>query len=83
MKAELGEALEQYVTDLVDSGRYGSRNEILRESVRLLQERETRMAELDAALAEGVADADAGRTLSVKEAFDAVRSELKVRTKAL
>jgi len=83
MSADLGEVFEQYLTDLVDSGRYSSRNEILRESLRLLQERENRMAELDAALAEGIADADAGRTMSVKEAFDAVRAELRVTTKAL
>ncbi len=82
MSADLGDVLEQYVTDLVDSGLYNSKNDVLREGVRLLQRREARLAEFDAALAEGIADADAGRTMSVKEAFDEVRAELKVTTKA-
>ena len=79
MSADLGEALERYVTDLVDSGRYGSRNEILRESMRLFQERETRLAELDASIRRGIADADAGRVIPMDEAFDRVEEKLKTK----
>ena len=81
MNADLGAVLEQYVTDLVDSSRYSSKSEVLREGVRLFQAREAQLAEFDAALAEGIADADAGRTLPVKEAFDEVRAELKAIAK--
>ena len=58
---DLGEKLEGIVHQLVGKGRYNSRSEILREGVRLIHERETRLAALDASIARGVADADAGR----------------------
>ena len=59
--ANLGQKLESYVSDLVRSGRYNSRSEVLREGVRLVEEREKRLVALDAAIARGLADADAGR----------------------
>ncbi len=46
---ELGN-LEKVVDQLVKSGRYNSKSEVLREGVRLLEEREKRLALLDAAL---------------------------------
>lgn len=64
--ANLGRHLETYVTELVKTGRYNSRSEVLREGVRLVEEREKRLAVLDAALARGLADADAGRTVSLE-----------------
>lgn len=65
--ANLGPHLEKYVYDLVRDGRYGSRSEVLREGVRLVEEREKRLAALDAALARGVADAEGGHTKPIKE----------------
>ncbi|MDP3316244.1 MAG: type II toxin-antitoxin system ParD family antitoxin [Devosia sp.] len=59
--ANLGQHLEDYVSELVKTGRYGSRSEVLREGVRLIEEREKRLAALDASIARGVADAEAGR----------------------
>nr|WP_196107754.1 MULTISPECIES: type II toxin-antitoxin system ParD family antitoxin [unclassified Ochrobactrum] len=73
ISAELGKQLESYVQDLVDTGRYGSKSEVLREGVRLVQERETRLAALDAAIVRGVADADASRTAGAEEVFGALR----------
>ena len=35
----LGKALEAFIDEAVGSGRYGSRSEILREGVRLVQDR--------------------------------------------
>lgn len=58
---DLGSQLESFVGQLVKTGRYNSRSEILREGVRLIHERETRLAALDASIMRGVADADAGR----------------------
>lgn len=58
MTVELG-ALEQVVENLVKQGRYGSKSEVLRTGVRLLQEHEARLAELMAKLEAGVAEADA------------------------
>lgn len=59
----LGKHLEDYVDELVHAGRYRSRDDVLREGLRLLQIKERRLAELDAALAKGIADADAGRVI--------------------
>jgi antitoxin ParD1/3/4 len=53
-----------------NTGRYGSKSEVLREGVRLVQERETRLAALDASIMRGIADADAGRTKPASDIFD-------------
>jgi antitoxin ParD1/3/4 len=63
----LGPQLESYVADLVKSGRYTSRSDVLREGVRLLEERDTRLSALDAAIARGLADADAGRMKPIED----------------
>jgi antitoxin ParD1/3/4 len=76
MSADLGEALESFVTQLVASGRYRSKSEVLREGVRLIQERETRLAALDASIARGLADADAGRTKPSSDVFDRLEAKL-------
>lgn len=69
---ELGN-LEDVVNRLVESGRYNSKSEVLREGVRLVEEREKRLAALDAALARGLADVEAGRVRPAADVF----SELK------
>ncbi|QOZ65119.1 type II toxin-antitoxin system ParD family antitoxin [Bradyrhizobium arachidis] len=80
VSADLGEALENFITKLVASGRYHSKSEVLREGVRLIQEREARLAVLDAAIARGLDDADAGRTKPSSEVFD--RLEARLTSKA-
>ena len=68
--ANLGQHLEDYVSELVKTGRYGSRSEVLREGVRLIEEREKRLTVLDAAIARGIADAEAGRVKPIHEVGD-------------
>jgi antitoxin ParD1/3/4 len=80
VSADLGKTLEKFVAKLVATGRYHSKSEVLREGVRLIQERETRLAALDASIARGVADADAGRVKSASEVFD--RLERRIKAKA-
>lgn len=70
ISADLGRPLEAFVTELVDAGRYNSKSEVLREGVRLIQERERRLEALDASIARGLADAEAGRTKPASEVFD-------------
>lgn len=62
ISADLGSQLEGFVSKLVETGRYNSKSEVLREGIRLIQEREARLAVLDQALTKGIADAEAGRT---------------------
>jgi antitoxin ParD1/3/4 len=77
ISADLGQQLESFVAQLVAAGRYNSKSEVLREGVRLVQDREARLAALDASIARGIADADAGRTRPAADVFD--RLEEKYR----
>ena len=76
---DLGNQLETFVTRLVKTGRYNSRSEILREGVRLIHERETRLAVLDASIARGIADADAGRVHGIDDVV--ARLEARARSR--
>lgn len=69
ISADLGSQLEGFVTKLVETGRYNSKSEVLREGIRLIQEREARLAVLDQALAKGIGDAEAGRTKPADDVF--------------
>lgn len=82
VSADLGETLEKYVSRLVKSGRYQSKSEVLREGVRLIQERETRLAALDASIRRGIADIDAGRVKPAAEVFDRLEAKYKAMAKA-
>ena len=79
ISAELGAQLEAFVAGLVDAGRYGSKSEVIREGVRLVQEREERLTALDAAIAVGLADANAGRVVPFDKAFDQLEARLRKR----
>ena len=80
ISADLGQTLERFVAQLVENGRYNSKSEVLREGVRLIQDREARLAALDASIIRGLAEADAGRTKPAEEVFD--RLERKYRAMA-
>lgn len=80
ISADLGKQLESYIQQLVNTGRYGSKSEVLREGVRLVQDRETRLVALDASIMRGIADADAGRTKSASDVFS--RLDTKYRAMA-
>ena len=75
ISADLGKQLEGFVTKLVADGRYNSKSEVLREGVRLIQDREARLAALDASIARGIADAEAGRTIPATEVFDRLEAK--------
>lgn len=70
ISADLGENLEAVVNDLVANGRYNSKSEVLREGVRLVQEREAALARLWVELDKGLEDVRAGRTKPAEEVFD-------------
>ncbi|WP_250523559.1 MULTISPECIES: type II toxin-antitoxin system ParD family antitoxin [unclassified Caballeronia] len=68
--ADVGQQPGGYITKLVETGRYGSKSEVLREGVRLIQDRETQVAALDAVIERGTVDSDAGRGIPAQEVFD-------------
>jgi antitoxin ParD1/3/4 len=82
ISADLGPVLETYVETLVEKGRYNSKSEVIREGIRLVQERETRLAALDAAIEVGLADVRAGRVIPAEEVYAQLRSDLAKKAKA-
>jgi antitoxin ParD1/3/4 len=72
---DLGPKLEQAVADLVDQGRYPSRDALLREGARLIHEREAWLADLQAKVEESIAQADAGQLIPIEQ----VAAQLKER----
>jgi antitoxin ParD1/3/4 len=82
ISADLGSNLEAYVTGLVKSGRYHSKSEVLREGVRLVQEREARLAALNASIERGIADADAGRVKPAAQVFERLEAKYQAMVEA-
>ncbi len=76
MTVELG-GLEKVVERLVSHGRFNSKSEVLREGVRLVEEREAGLAELYAKLDAGVAELDAGKGIPLEEVTAEILAELR------
>jgi antitoxin ParD1/3/4 len=74
-RVELGAPFEAAVDRLVKAGRYGSRSEVLREGVRLVENREAKLANVNASILRGLAEAEAGMVRPAEEVF----AELKAR----
>jgi antitoxin ParD1/3/4 len=56
----LGDHLASFVSEQVSTGRYGNASEVVRASLRLLEEHEQRVEALRRALVEGESSGDAG-----------------------
>ena len=82
ISADLGPQLETFVTSLVETGRYNSKSEVLREGIRLIQEREARLTVLDQSIARGLADAEAGRVRSASEVFSHLEAKYQAAGRA-
>lgn len=81
MTLTLTEELEAFVRAEVRRGGFASSSEYVRALIRdrFLRERDaaSRSRALNDALARGIADADAGRTLALDEAFAKLRTQLQ------
>ena len=66
----LGEQLETFITEAVKKGRYGSRSEVLREGVRLVQEREAKWARFDSEIQKAIDSSERGESIPLEQAFD-------------
>lgn len=80
MTVTLTGELEQFVRDKVREGAFATPSEYIRDCVRARYQAEhdaaAKLRALEAALAEGMADARAGRLVPVGEAFARIRSAL-------
>jgi antitoxin ParD1/3/4 len=74
ISADVGPQLEKYIETLVSKGRYNSKSEVIREGIRLVQEREARLAALHAAIEKGIAAADAGHVTPAEEVYAELRA---------
>ncbi len=76
MNVSVGERWQRFVEEAVRTGRYGSASEVVREGLRLVEEREARLAALrgtiDRAIAEGGEHSDA----DIATALDAEAARL-------
>jgi antitoxin ParD1/3/4 len=63
----------------VDSGDYGSVSEVIRDAIRAWLQRERRLAVLDAAIARGVAELDAGLGKDPEQVRKELREQLGLK----
>ncbi len=86
MNVHLGSALDEFVAELLKSGYYQTQSEVLRESLRLLKEREEmkqmRLAELRKEIAAGIEQADRGQFVDGPEAFAKIRQRSAQRKRS-
>lgn len=73
----LGEHFEAFVQAQLATGRYRNANEVLHDALRLMEERERKLAGLDAAIERGIADVEAGRFRGADVVFDELEAELQ------
>jgi antitoxin ParD1/3/4 len=82
ISADVGPQLESYIEELVTKGRYNSKSEVVREGIRLVQEREARLAALHAQIEKGLADARAGRVVPAEKVYAQLRADISKKAKA-
>ena len=76
MNVNLTPELEQLVQAKVKSGRYGSASEVVREALRLMEERDLIKMEIRKKIAAGVKSASAGHLEDGDAFFDQMEAEL-------
>ncbi|HDL5562329.1 TPA: type II toxin-antitoxin system ParD family antitoxin [Mannheimia haemolytica] len=72
----LGEPLNDFVNEMVASGRYSSTSEVVRTALRMLEEKEQYLAQLRQAIDDG--DASGYATETIDEMMLRVKAELNV-----
>ncbi|HXB74826.1 MAG TPA: type II toxin-antitoxin system ParD family antitoxin [Candidatus Acidoferrales bacterium] len=86
MNISITPELDAFLQSRVQSGRYQTTSEVVREALRLLQrqeaERDEAFQQLKAKLERGAAQADAGELLDGDEVFDELRELIEERRRA-
>ena len=79
MNVSLTPELEKFIDDTVATGRYSSASEVVRASLRKLEEEERWKEYAKAKIAKGLADIAAGRTISREDFLAEVNERRKKR----
>lgn len=72
----LGAHFENFIQTQLASGRYNNASEVLRDALRLMEDRERRLAAFDAAIQEGLQALEDGKVYDLDEVFDELDAEL-------
>ncbi len=56
MNVSIGKRWEEFIEKAVEDGRYGSASEVVREGLRLVEEREAKLADLRRSIADAIAE---------------------------
>ena len=73
----LGQHFEAFVQKQLVSGRYNIASEVIRDALRLMEDRDRRLLALDASIERGVADLKDGRIQSAEKVFDRLEEKYK------
>lgn len=76
MNIHLTKELEQLVQAKVQSGRYNSASEVVREALRLMEERDLRKEEIRKQIAKGLESQRLGKLTDGEAVFDRLEAEL-------
>lgn len=83
MNVSLTPELEQFVQSKVESGMYYSASEVIREGLRMLQEREMlkqiQIEELRKEIQKGIEQADRGELVDGEAVFEKIRAKSRTR----
>jgi antitoxin ParD1/3/4 len=80
--ADLGPELEAIVLDLIESGKYSSRTQVLRNSVELQAWRAAQLSEFEDSISRGLAAAAAGAGKPADEVFDRLTAKYQAMADA-
>ena len=77
MNVSVGSRWEDFIESIVKEGRYGSASEVVREGLRLVEEREAALHELKASIADALADPRRYSSEEVRDRLRQRREQLK------
>ncbi len=79
MNVSIGERWQDFVERVVRAGRYGSASEVVREGLRLVEEREAKLLALRATLEASISQGGEVTDTELDAAFAAKSAELKAK----
>lgn len=76
MNVSIGDRWEAFLSNIVKDGRYGSASEVVREGLRLVEEREQKLRALTSLLNKSIADGGEASGADIDAALEAKAAQL-------